>query len=161
MEVVNVTGFGSGLYFGDELDSNNVKEKEQKIQFLEKIINVVGMQLNTIVEAKPGKIVAGLDPQDTNRFLQLFAIAAKYMPDSSAAVRTVLEQMGGGGAPAMSAPDPVAAPTRDDSDQRRSAPKERSNSANRESEEKAEEKNPPKFAPVEERPRPKQVCLHV
>ena len=32
---------------------------KQKIDYLEKIIKVVGMQLNTLVEAKPAKIVAG------------------------------------------------------------------------------------------------------
>jgi TRAF3-interacting protein 1 len=50
--------------------------------------------LNTIVEAKPQKIVAGLEPQDTNRFLQLLALAAKMMPDSREAVRTAYEQLG-------------------------------------------------------------------
>jgi hypothetical protein len=38
-----------------------------KIVYLEKIIKLVGMQLNTIVEARPSKIVAGLEPENTNR----------------------------------------------------------------------------------------------
>jgi hypothetical protein len=94
MEVIRVTNFGQGLYTADEIDSANVKEKEQKILFLEKMLKVVGVQLNTIVEAKPQKIVAGLEPQDTNRFLQLLALAAKMMPDSREAVRTAYEQLG-------------------------------------------------------------------
>ena len=32
---------------------------------------MVGVQLNTIVEARPAKIIAGLEPENTNRFLQL------------------------------------------------------------------------------------------
>lgn len=106
MEVIRATGFGSNLYRPEETDSANVNEKNQKIEFLEKIIKVVGLQLNTLVVANPSKIVAGRDPQDTNNFLQLLAIAAKHLPDSSSAVRTVLEQMGGGGGGA--APQPVS-----------------------------------------------------
>lgn len=97
MEVIRATGFGSNLYAPEETDSANVGEKQQKIDFLEKIIKVVGLQLNTLVVANPAKIVAGKDPQDTNNFLQLLAVAAKNLPDSSSAVRTVLEQFGGGG----------------------------------------------------------------
>jgi TRAF3-interacting protein 1 len=105
MEVIRATGFASGLYSPEESDSANVSEKEQKIVFLEKIIKVVGLQLNTLVVANPGKIIAGKDPQDTNNFLQLLAVAAKNLPDSSAAVRTVLGDAGG----PMSAPAPSVA----------------------------------------------------
>lgn len=97
MEVIRATGFASGLYAPEESDSANVSEKNQKILFLEKIIKVVGLQLNTLVVANPSKIVAGRDPQDTNNFLQLLAVAVKHLPDSSSAVRTVLEGLDGGG----------------------------------------------------------------
>jgi TRAF3-interacting protein 1 len=102
MEVIRVTRFGEGLYSPEEMDSANVKEKEQKILFLEKMLKLVGVQLNTLVEAKPQKIVAGLEVQDTNRFLQLLALAAKMMPEAGEAVRTVLDQLGL--SPAQSAP---------------------------------------------------------
>jgi hypothetical protein len=92
MEVIRATGFGQGLYSDFESDSANVADKNQKMNFLEKIIKVVGIQLNTLVEARPNRIVAGLEPQNTNAFLQLLAVAARHMPDSSKAVRTVLEQ---------------------------------------------------------------------
>ena len=93
-EVIRTTSFATGLYDPEELDSAFVKEKEQKILFLEKILKLVGVQLNTMVEAKPQKVVAGLESQDTNRFLQLLALAAGQMPDSSNAVRVVHEQLG-------------------------------------------------------------------
>lgn len=94
MEVIRSTGFARGLYNELESDSANVADKDQKMRFLEKIIKVVGVQLNTLVEAKPSRIVAGLDAQNTNNFLQLLAVAAKHMPDSTNAVRTILEEFG-------------------------------------------------------------------
>lgn len=103
MEVIKATGFGRGLYSDFECDSANVADKNQKMNFLEKIIKLVGVQLNTLVEARPNRIVAGLDPQNTNSFLQLLAVAAKHMPDSTSAVRTVLEQFGDGSAPSQDA----------------------------------------------------------
>lgn len=117
MEVVRATGFGKGLYSDFECDSANINEKNQKIQFLEKMIKLVGIQLNTLVEAKPARIVAGLDPQNTNNFLQLLAVAAKHMPESTSAVRNVLEQYDGksgdSDAPAAAAA-PAVAPTKED-----------------------------------------------
>ena len=53
--------------------SSNVKAKTEKIDYLEKIIKHVGASLNTIVEARPGKIVAGLEAENTCRFLQVRA----------------------------------------------------------------------------------------
>ena len=94
-EVVRVTGFAKNLYTDLEMDSANVNEKTQKMDFLEKIIKVVGLQLNTLVAANPAKIVAGRDAQDTNNFLQLLAVAARHMPDSRNSVRIVMEQYGG------------------------------------------------------------------
>ena len=102
MEVKKVSGFGEGLYTAAEHDSSSFTDKNGKMQFLEKIIRLVGVQLNTIVEARPAKIVAGLDANLTNSFLQLLAVCAKSNPDSSGSVGTVLDQMGveGGEIPA-------------------------------------------------------------
>ena len=94
MEVSRATGFGTGLFSPEEWDSAQVNSREQKVQYLDKIITLVGVQLNTLVSVKSAKIVSGLDAEDTNRFLQYLAVAAKHVPDSRAAVRSVLEQMG-------------------------------------------------------------------
>jgi hypothetical protein len=112
-EVIRTTGFGQGLYSEAEMDSANVAEKQQKIDFLDKIIKLVGVQLNTLVDAQPLKIVAGLDASNTNRFLQLLAVAAKHVPDSTQAVRTVLDIGGGGPAPTAAAA-PAPAPAREE-----------------------------------------------
>jgi len=69
MEVIKTTNFAAYLYTPEEMDSANITDKNQKNLFLEKIIKTVGVQLNTLVEAKPARITAGLDAQDTNNFL--------------------------------------------------------------------------------------------
>jgi TRAF3-interacting protein 1 len=86
--VVDTTGFGSGLLDDDEKDGKELSKasKEAKIAFLEKVKAVVGFSLNTMVEARPAKVVAGLEPENTNRLLQLLAVAAKHCPDSAKAV---------------------------------------------------------------------------
>ncbi|KAF1328674.1 Traf3-interacting protein, partial [Globisporangium splendens] len=88
-EIMRVTGFAEGLYNAEELDSGSIKEKGPKIDYLNKIILCVSCQLNVEVEAKPAKIVAGLEPDDTNKFLQLLAIAC-LSGSSTEAVQRVL-----------------------------------------------------------------------
>ncbi|CAM9310455.1 unnamed protein product, partial [Laminaria digitata] len=89
-EVTRQTNFGQGLYSGDELDSSLVKAKPAKIAYLDKLIMLVGNSLNSLVDARPAKIVAGLESENTNRLLQLLALAAVERPDSSRAVAAVL-----------------------------------------------------------------------
>lgn len=81
--LVSKTGFGQGLYNGDELDSSLVKAKPAKVAYLDKLIMLIGNSLNTLVDARPNKIVAGLEAENTNRMLQLLALAAVEKPDSS------------------------------------------------------------------------------
>lgn len=106
MEVCRATGFAAGLFTAEEWDPAAVAEKNQKLLYLEKIIKLVGIQLNTIVETRPAKIISGLDAEDTNRFLQFLAVTAKHAPESRASVRMVLDQMG---LPANDAPVAAAA----------------------------------------------------
>ena len=94
MEMIRTTNFATNLYDPEEADSSQVTDKEKKMGFLDKIIKVVGISLNTIVEARSAKIVAGLEPQNTNVFLQLFAVAAKNISDSYESVKSVREQFG-------------------------------------------------------------------
>lgn len=44
MQVLEATGFAQGLFTDEELDSNNLKDKGPKVTYLEKIINLVGIQ---------------------------------------------------------------------------------------------------------------------
>ena len=41
--VASTTGFGEGLYSGGELDSAAITDKNAKIDYLEKIFNLVGI----------------------------------------------------------------------------------------------------------------------
>ncbi|GLD98120.1 hypothetical protein PINS_up006817 [Pythium insidiosum] len=88
-EITRVTGFAEGLYSGEELDSNAIKEKQPKIDYLNKIIACVSCHLNVEIDAKPAKIVAGLEPEDTNKFLQLLAVACRHGTSADAVQRVL------------------------------------------------------------------------
>lgn len=88
-EVVKNTGFLKGLYTADEMDSAKVKEKEAKILFLQKAIDVVGM-INGQLSVRPSKIVAGHEPEKTNEFLQAMGMAILSKKSSTDAVKKVL-----------------------------------------------------------------------
>jgi len=51
-----------------------------KVSYLTKIITCVGIALGTSVPARPLKVVAGLEPENTNTFLQMLAAAATVGP---------------------------------------------------------------------------------
>jgi TRAF3-interacting protein 1 len=113
MAVTDATQFGVGLLEDSEKDGKVLSKasKEEKVEFLEKVKKLVGFSLNTMVEARPAKIVAGLEPENTNRLLQLLAVAAKHCPNSDRAVAMV---RGGGDVEptpqaAAAAPEPAAA----------------------------------------------------
>ena len=106
------TGFAQGLFDATETDSGKVKDKESKTAWLAKIIACVGLALDEKVTARPLKIVAGLEPEHTNAFLQQLARAAKT-GDSSEAVRRALAGETPAAAPARArspSPEPAFAP---------------------------------------------------
>lgn len=108
------TGFAPGLFQGDELDKEKLQDKDSKVLYLTKIINVVAMALGESVPAKPLKIVAGLEPENTNAFLQLLGKACTQ-GDASDCVQRVLggEEPGAAAKPAKKeakAPPKAAAP---------------------------------------------------
>ena len=100
--VTKATGFADGLFEGDELVGTAIKGKEPKCNYLTKIITCVGIALGEPVNVRVGKIVAGLEPENTNLFLQaLGRVAADDMVDSDQAVsRTLNNERAGEGPPA-------------------------------------------------------------
>ncbi|ESO06125.1 hypothetical protein HELRODRAFT_64267 [Helobdella robusta] len=73
--VIKTTGFMVGLFTDAEMNSDNVKEKDSKIAFLQKVIDIVSLVNDTTISVKPSKIIAGNDPEKTNELLQLLAKA--------------------------------------------------------------------------------------
>ncbi|XP_048356309.1 TRAF3-interacting protein 1 isoform X1 [Sphaerodactylus townsendi] len=89
-EVIRSTGFMKGLYNEAEMKSDNVKDKDSKIAFLQKAIDVVMMVTGESLAVKPGRIVAGHEPERTNEFLQAIAKCCLSKLSSDDAVQKVL-----------------------------------------------------------------------
>jgi TRAF3-interacting protein 1 len=75
MEIIQSTGYAKDLYSVFEQNSENVKDKDSKIAWLQKIIDWVAKSTGKEIKAKPSKIVAGMDPELTNEFLVLLGKA--------------------------------------------------------------------------------------
>ena len=97
-EVIRNTGYAADLFDGTESNSQNIKDKDSKVAYLTKIIDRVNGSLAAAgegaprVTARPLKIVAGLEPELTNQFLQALGRAATGAAgsggDADAASRT-------------------------------------------------------------------------
>ncbi|XP_027139294.1 TRAF3-interacting protein 1 isoform X2 [Larimichthys crocea] len=89
-EVIRTTGFMKGLYGENEMKSDNVKDKDSKILFLQKAIDVVMLVSGETLAAKPARIVAGHEPEKTNELLQAMAKCCLNKLSSDDAVKRVL-----------------------------------------------------------------------
>ena len=89
-EIVQTTGYAAGLYSEDEFNSENVKDKESKLLFLKKMVDVVSLSTKVALKASPAKIVAGLEVLETNTFLQTLGKAViKKVPFGNAVTKVV------------------------------------------------------------------------
>ncbi|XP_029462355.1 TRAF3-interacting protein 1 isoform X3 [Rhinatrema bivittatum] len=89
-EVIRSTGFMKGLYTETEMKSDNVKDKDAKISFLQKAIDVVVMVTEEPLSVKPARIVAGHEPEKTNELLQAIGKCCLSKLSSDDAVKRVL-----------------------------------------------------------------------
>ncbi|KAL4635632.1 TRAF3-interacting protein 1-like isoform X3 [Arapaima gigas] len=110
-EVIHTTGFMKGLYSEVEMKSDNVKDKEAKIAFLQKAIDVVMLASGEPLSAKPARIVAGHEPEKTNELLQAIGRCCLNKLSSDEAVKRVL---------AGDRPDPKSKPKSQDKENRES-----------------------------------------
>lgn len=88
------TGFGEGLFQGEELNSKGFEDKDSKVAWLVKLIALVQMMIGEEIDVKPSLVLAGQAADKTNIFLQAMFQAATCGVDSSPYVQEVL---GGGG----------------------------------------------------------------
>nr|XP_006123723.1 TRAF3-interacting protein 1 isoform X6 [Pelodiscus sinensis] len=80
----------NGLYTDFEMKSDNVKDKDAKISFLQKAIDVVIMVTGEPLAVKPARVVAGHEPERTNEFLQAIGKCCLNKLSSDDAVKRVL-----------------------------------------------------------------------
>ncbi len=85
-------GFGQDLYTENELaivDSSLNWTKAEK-RFLFKLIRLIELHLNIVSNCKASKIVEGLEGENTNYMLQLFAICIFFRRDSCHSVQQIV-----------------------------------------------------------------------
>jgi len=84
------TGYGQGLFSGEELEGKSITDKEAKINWLVKLISLTELVVGEELDVKPTKIVAGHEPEKTNAFLQAMFRAATAGIDTTPHVQQVL-----------------------------------------------------------------------
>ncbi|XP_052265072.1 TRAF3-interacting protein 1-like isoform X5 [Dreissena polymorpha] len=97
--VIKTTGVMKGLYTDSEMNSENVKDKDSKIAFLQKAVDYVSNASGKTLSVKPAKVVAGHEPEKTNEFLQALAAAIGSKVDNDSVVDAVNNK---GGKPSSS-----------------------------------------------------------
>ncbi|XP_057708936.1 TRAF3-interacting protein 1-like isoform X2 [Corythoichthys intestinalis] len=88
-EVIRTTGFMKGLYRENELKSECIKDKEMKMAFLQKAIDVVVLVSGEPLSVRPAQIVAGHEPEKTNELLQAIAKCCLNKMSSKEAVKAI------------------------------------------------------------------------
>uniref|UniRef100_A0A182P2D5 TRAF3-interacting protein 1 n=1 Tax=Anopheles epiroticus TaxID=199890 RepID=A0A182P2D5_9DIPT len=88
--IIREHGLLEGLYTADELNSDNIKDRDSKMAFLQKLIDVVKLTTGRELKVRPSKIVAGLEPERTNELLQALAGALEEKLSTTEVVRSYL-----------------------------------------------------------------------
>jgi len=89
VQTIKTTDFAKNLYKPEELARDFYDTKEKKIDFFRKIIALTGLMLNEEIEARPNRIIAGVEPEKTNLLLQAMYRAATSGKSSNAYVKKV------------------------------------------------------------------------
>jgi TRAF3-interacting protein 1 len=77
------TGFGEGLFQGEELNSKAYEDKDSKLKFLVKLITLVEMITGEKQDIKPSLVLAGQAADKTNTWLQNMFRAATAGVDTT------------------------------------------------------------------------------
>ncbi|KAL6267593.1 hypothetical protein P5V15_000667 [Pogonomyrmex californicus] len=84
--IIKETGFLEGLFTDEELNSDNIKDKEGKLAFLTKLIDVVKLISGANLTVRASKIVSGQEPTKTNELLQAIGKALDKKVSSEEAI---------------------------------------------------------------------------
>ncbi|XP_011863655.1 PREDICTED: TRAF3-interacting protein 1 [Vollenhovia emeryi] len=84
--IIKETGFLEGLFSEEELNSDNIKDKEAKLAFLTKLIDVVKLISGANLTVRASKIVSGQEPTKTNELLQAIGRALDKKVSSREAI---------------------------------------------------------------------------
>ena len=84
------TGFGNGLFEGDELNSKSYEDKDSKLGFLVKVITLTEMVVGEKIDIKPSLVLAGQQADKTNLWLQQMFRAATAGVDTTPHVQQLL-----------------------------------------------------------------------
>ncbi|XP_014488037.1 PREDICTED: TRAF3-interacting protein 1 [Dinoponera quadriceps] len=99
--IIGQTGFLEGLFTEEELNSDNIKDKEAKLAFLTKLIDVVKLISGANLTVRASKIISGQEPTKTNELLQAIGKALDKKVSSTEAVehykKKTLEKKGKAG----------------------------------------------------------------
>ncbi|KAI8123087.1 hypothetical protein FF38_11636 [Lucilia cuprina] len=87
--VIRDTGCFVGLYTPEELTYENIKDRDDKMKFLQKMIDVVKLTTGSSLAVRTSKIVAGHEADKTNELLQLMG----EIIDKKLDWQTALEQV--------------------------------------------------------------------
>ena len=87
------TGALKGLYGASEMKSDHAKDRDSKMKYIEKAVFCVSFAVGEALSVKPGKVVAGQEPEKTNEFLQMLARVVKEKIDTKEHVKRVLNGM--------------------------------------------------------------------
>jgi TRAF3-interacting protein 1 len=63
------TGFGNGMFQGEELNSKSFEDKDSKLGWLVKVITLTEMIVGEKIDIKPSMVLAGQQADKTNLWL--------------------------------------------------------------------------------------------
>ncbi|XP_011065017.1 PREDICTED: TRAF3-interacting protein 1 isoform X2 [Acromyrmex echinatior] len=84
--IIKETNFLEGLFSEEELNSDNIKDKEAKLTFLTKLIDVVKLISGANLMVRASKIISGQEPTKTNELLQAIGKALDKKVSSKEAI---------------------------------------------------------------------------
>ncbi|XP_018348863.1 PREDICTED: TRAF3-interacting protein 1 [Trachymyrmex septentrionalis] len=84
--IIKETSFLEGLFSEEELNSDNIKNKEAKLAFLTKLIDVVKLISGANLMVRASKIISGQEPTKTNELLQAIGKALDKKVSSKEAI---------------------------------------------------------------------------